>query len=305
MQPNRISDATMEGMNPSSKKWEAQLQPNHNPCKWKTLYLLEMKRSKSEKCCSTFQADLRRSGCELQCRETLPLKVGFLMWNKVPPASQNSSATSRVSSNKQALPWRAWPPQLFHQSLNVFPSQKRKKLAALTVELPLGPVASCLHSSRYDWERSDNHLHAAFDWAYCKQSLRRLEPVRCQQLAHLPPVPTKSPPTLHTRTPGRSSDLRNCWDCCGGGPEGSGGLRDGCEGLTGSGGRASDNDVARTETDSSTEITLEDDRDPDATPLRSKTGAGPSALGTRGLGPSQTSHACRASCTGFRRCPGS
>ena len=40
-------------------------------------------------------------------------------------------------------------------------------------------------------------------------------------------------------------------------------------------GRASDDDVARTETDSSTEITLEDDRDPDATPLRSKTGAGP------------------------------
>ena len=40
--------------------------------------------------------------------------------------------------------------------------------------------------------------------------------------------------------------------------------------------------VACTETDSSTEITFEDDRDPDATPLRSKTGAG-RALGTRGL----------------------
>ena len=220
------------------------------------------------------------------------------MWNRVPPASQNSSATPSCRQTDKPGPGgsncaaSSVPPQFFHQSLNAFPSQKLKKPAALTIELPLGPFASCLRPSRYDWKRSDNHPHVAFDWPCCRKPLRRLESVRCQQLARadaqnicrrqwpdanqwqstdpepLPPVPTRSPEGWSHHKPSTHELLADPLT----GP--TGGLRDGCEGgLTGSG------------------------VNPDATPLRSKTEAGPWALGTRGLGPSQTGHTCWASCT--------
>ena len=137
---------------------------------------LATNRLKPKMCWAAFHADLQRSECVSQCRGTAPLRLGFLTWKRVPPASQNSSATSRLSSKRQA---RSLKSRLCNKfcATSVFPPapQRRSEID----EFLEGHDASYFRIFRYGSELWDNQLVSFVDALWRTKKPRPLGLAHC------------------------------------------------------------------------------------------------------------------------------